>query len=321
MSTKTENKAWVTPDVVDRALGCIYGLLVGDALGAPFEFLNEGTYDVPEEGEYARGGMHDVSPGEWTDDGAMALALADSLATVGWDRSDQLERYCNWMYHGEYSSRGVCFDIGRTTTLALDTYAETHDPDLAGRPVGRRSAGNGSIMRLAPVPIWCALNTEDPEEAVEKALKLGAASSTTTHGHSRCMAAAGQLSMQLCVLIRGLRDIGEFSKGKDPRREGSRGVSGFVGDTLDAALWCFNTPTGVHAQGPVMKSGLDRTAFSCVVRKAVSLGGDTDTVGAVAGQLAGAAFGIENIPPGWLLGLPDDMGVAEGIINRLVKGE
>ena len=73
MSTKTENKAWVTPDVVDRALGCIYGLLVGDALGAPFEFLNEGTYDVPEEGEYARGGMHDVSPGEWTDDGAMAL--------------------------------------------------------------------------------------------------------------------------------------------------------------------------------------------------------------------------------------------------------
>ena len=130
------------------------------------------------------------------------------------------------------------------------------------------------------------------------------------------MAAAGQLSMQLCALIRGLRDIGEFSEGKDPRREGSRGVSGFVGDTLDAALWCFNrsayqTPPGV----------LDRTAFSCVVRKAVSLGGDTDTVGAVAGQLAGAAWGIENIPPGGLLGLEDDMGVAEGIIDRLVKGE
>ena len=311
-----KNRAWVTDRVLSRSLGCMYGLLVGDALGAPFEFLDEGTYEVPETGEYDSGGMHSVSPGEWTDDGAMALALADSLSSEGWDRCDQLDRYLNWMYYGEYTSRGVCFDIGRTTARSLDRYADTGDPDYAGKPIGRYCAGNGSIMRLAPVPIYCALTYEKEEDAVEAAERLGRSSSSTTHGHRKCVEAAGYLSSYLCRLIRGESPkylpprIGDKPL-SDPRKEGDLGVSGYVMDTLDAALWCVQS----HFDGQRVER------FGGAVRTAVSLGGDTDTVGAVTGQIAGAMWGLDSIAPGWLAGL-NDKEIAEGIINRLVtEGE
>jgi len=308
---ESKTRPWVTDLVKGRALGCMYGLLVGDALGAPFEFMDEGTYEVPEEGEYASGGMHGVGPGEWTDDGAMALALADSLASVGWDRSDQLDRYLNWMYHGEYSSRGFCFDIGVTTSRSLDRYAESGDPDYAGKPLGRRCAGNGSIMRLAPVPVWCALTYEKTEDAIKAAERLGRASSTTTHGHRRCVDSAGALSKHLCRLIRGevSSAVPPLGNDKDPRKEGDLGVSGYVVDTLNAALWCCSEPN----PNPLHM-------FGRAVRKAVSLGGDTDTVGAVTGQIAGAKWGVDNIPSGWLLGL-EGRDIAQRIITRLVEGD
>ena len=306
MSCKVAERKWLTKDVKDRALGCMYGLLVGDALGAPFEFMLEGSYSVPEEGDYVEGGMHYSSPGEWTDDGSMALALADSLSSVGWDRKDQLDRYVDWLDNGAYTSRGSCFDIGRTTVKALDRYKDSGDPDHAGKPITRFSAGNGSIMRLAPVPIYCALSYEDTKHAVEMAESLGRASSTTTHGHHLCVRAAGELSGWLCQLIRD-KDDTELDIGRDPRKEEQYGVSGFVSDTLDAALWCYQEPD--HTSD---------TFFGCVVSKAVSLGGDTDTVGAVAGQLAGAAVGLKGIPKGWISKL-DGYDMAERIITRLVE--
>ena len=311
---KTATDSFVSESVKDRALGCIYGLLVGDAFGAPFEFLKSHDFYPPAEGEYGSGGMHDVRHGEWTDDGAMALALADSL-THGWDRVDQLERYLEWLYEGKYSGRGVCFDIGNQTARALDTFSLTRDPDVSGEPVHKRSAGNGSIMRLAPVPVWCALRFEDEDEAIDKAYLLGCSSSTTTHGHKLCVQAAGVLSVKLCGLIRGI-DTGEHIAelplhhnvrnalcGKRDKRDRTDAVSGYVLDTLAVACFSFRR----------------NTDFGDTITESVSLGGDTDTVGAVAGQIAGAAYGLSGIHPRWVENLYGKE-IADEIITRLIEG-
>ena len=104
---------------LDRQRGMLLGLAVGDALGAAVEFKAPGSF-VPVT-DYRRGGPHHLEPGEWTDDTSMALALADSLAEVGWDLEDQMRRYVRWWRSGEYSSNGRCFDIGNTTVADADT--------------------------------------------------------------------------------------------------------------------------------------------------------------------------------------------------------
>src|SRR6202453_4872537 len=134
----------------DRRRGALIGLAVGDALGAAVEFKSPGTF-APVTG-YRNGGPHGLNAGEWTDDTSMALALADSIATAGWDLNDQAERYIRWMKHGEYSVNGRCFDVGITTSAALHRFMENKDAALSGSR-GESSSGNGSIMRLAPVPI------------------------------------------------------------------------------------------------------------------------------------------------------------------------
>ena len=134
----------------DRLRGALIGLAVGDALGAAVEFQEPGSF-APVTG-YRSGGPHSLEPGEWTDDTSMALALADSIATAGWDLNDQSERYVRWMKHGSYSVNGRCFDVGITTSAALHRFLEGKDATLSGSRA-ESASGNGSIMRLAPVPI------------------------------------------------------------------------------------------------------------------------------------------------------------------------
>lgn len=341
MNSKEEREALIK----NRALGCLWGLVVGDALGAPFEFQPPETIDVPEEGEYTEGGHWDVSQGEWTDDSAMAMALADSLNEEGWDREDQMAKYLEWYHWGEYQGRGESYGVGNQTRRALMAYEEDGEIDLCGRPYHRRSAGNGSIMRLAPVPVWCALNHKDPDEAIDVAYQFGMASSTTTHDHSDCKAGAGILSALLCALIvrtdepsyieiwdkvseyvskhtvyRNLFNLPDppspfrideiqYPKAKD----GRGGISGYVVDTFNAAVWCWE-------QSFLRVGGAKNIKFASTIRKAVSLGGDTDTVAAVAGQIAGATWGVTAIHPGWLIDLDKrKIKEAEDIFSTLVK--
>ena len=97
---------------IDRQGGTLLGLAIGDALGAAVEFEPPGTF--PEVTDYRDGGPHGLAPGEWTDDSSMALALADSIASVGWDLNDQARRYVAWLHRAEYSVNDECFDIGGT---------------------------------------------------------------------------------------------------------------------------------------------------------------------------------------------------------------
>jgi ADP-ribosyl-[dinitrogen reductase] hydrolase len=159
-------------DISGRYRGCLLGLAVGDALGTPLEFKPPGSFTPITD--MIGGGPFNLKPGQWTDDTSMALCLAESLIECrGFNPKDQMERYVRWWKEGHLSSTGACFDIGNTTRAALSAFLKTGNP-LSG-PTDPRSAGNGSLMHLAPVPMFYA---KDPREAIEKSGQ----SPRTTHG-------------------------------------------------------------------------------------------------------------------------------------------
>ncbi|MGE8131362.1 ADP-ribosylglycohydrolase family protein [Methylobacterium sp. NPDC080182] len=272
----------------NRALGAFIGLAVGDALGTTLEF--EARDAKPPVYDMAGGGPFDLLPGQWTDDTSMALCLADSLiACGGLNERDLMERFCRWYQAGENSCTGGCFDIGVTTREALEQFRRTGDP--LGGPTDARTAGNGSIMRLAPVALRYWNDAECLSEASQR-------QSYATHGADEAVDACDALGSVLASLIAGkpLRDVlsasyGPFCPGVQTVMNGSyqgkaRSAirsSGYVIHTLEAALWCVS----------------ETTTFRDAVLLAVNLGDDADTVGAVTGQIAGAAYGVSAVPEEW----------------------
>ena len=274
---------------VDRYRGALLGLAVGDALGAPVEFMRPGTFDPVTE--IMGGGPHGLMPGEWTDDTSMALCLAESLIQCrGFDAKDQLERYVRWWRNGHLSSTGLCFNIGLTTRAALEAYQDTGEPSGLSSP---ESAGNGSIMRLAPIPMYYALSMD---EAVENAARSSATTHAAVEAVSACrfMAAiivralwgADKEEILAPAVTEGLSDavrsvaFGSFRIFSPPHIRGS----GYVVESLEAALWAFHNSDN-FADG------------ACL---AVNLGEDSDTTGAVYGQIAGAYYGASAIPSHWI---------------------
>lgn len=292
-------------NTTDRKRGTLLGLAVGDALGAAVEFSEPGTF--PPVTGYRAGGPHGLAAGEWTDDTSMALALADSIGTVGWDLDDQMQRYVRWWRKGAYSVNGRCFDIGGTTRLALQRFRKHPDARSSGDSA-EYASGNGSIMRLAPVAIRYAAYY--PHQS-QRLAELAADSSRTTHASEQCLSACRYLAVVLSGLINGqdrsevlandwqplsqLRAAGLLHPELDAVASGSFRErqppaicgSGYVIQSLEAALWAFH----------------DARDFREAVLRAVNLGDDADTTGAVCGQLAGACWGESGIPDQWLSGL------------------
>jgi ADP-ribosyl-[dinitrogen reductase] hydrolase len=237
------------------------------------------------------GGPFRLKPGEWTDDTAMALALADSLLQPsGFDEADLMRRFLAWRDTGAYSCTGTCFDIGMTVSKALQKFSHTGDP-IAGS-TDPMSAGNGSLMRLAPV----ALRYWNDQEQLSS---IAARQSTATHAAPEAISACVGFSHILADAMQGLprsqvlrkregdnagriKEILEGSWRGKPRHQISS--SGYVAHSLEAALWA-----------------VARTAtFEDAVLTAANLGGDADTTAAVTGQLAGAIYGESAIPQQWL---------------------
>lgn len=283
----------------DRAVGCLLGLAVGDALGAAVEFQPRGTF-APVDGMRG-GGAHGLKPGEWTDDTSMALALADSILEVGWEVGDQARRYLRWWRSGAYSVTGECFDIGTTTAEALARFEQTGEATTSGSS-DRRRAGNGSIMRLAPVVI--AAGRRFPDD-VDGLVARCVESSVPTHRAPQALSACAVLGVVLAGLLHGREreeildpewemwrrvpialdpEIAEIVDGTYRRRRPPdiRG-SGYVVRSLEAGMWAFASAEN----------------FSEAVLAAVNLGDDADTTGAVCGQLAGAHWGRNGIPDEW----------------------
>jgi len=180
-----------------RRRGTFLGLAIADALGAAVEFQMPDTF--PEVTGCRGGGPHGLEPGQWTDDTSMALALADSIAEVGWILNDQARRYVAWWREGEYSVNGRCFDIGSTTRSALSRFRKTGDARTSGDP-SPQASGNGSIMRLAPVPIrYANLFPDQLDELISYLMD----SSRPPHASPQCLSACAYLGLVLCGLIHG----------------------------------------------------------------------------------------------------------------------
>jgi ADP-ribosyl-[dinitrogen reductase] hydrolase len=286
-----------TVSAAERYRGALLGLAAGDALGTTLEFTRPGSFAPISD--IVGGGPFGLAPGQWTDDTSMALCLAASLVERGdFDLHDQITRYVRWWQTGYMSSTGRCFDIGNATRAALARFLETGEPRAGSSDPG--SAGNGSIMRLAPAPLAYAA---DPQQAIG----LAAESSRATHQAEAAVDACRYLAGLLVGAVRGaskdellaprysplpgLWEAQPLHPAIDAIAAGSfwakephaiRG-SGYVVDSLEAALWAFQRSSNFRE--------------GCLL--AVNLGDDADTTGAVYGQLAGAFYGEAAIPQQW----------------------
>ncbi len=278
----------------DRFRGCLLGLACGDAVGTTVEFRPRGTF--PPVTDMTGGGPFRLEPGQWTDDTSMALCLASSLVETGcFDPRDQMERYWRWYSRGELSSTGHCFDIGNATQAALLRFHENGEPYSGS--THSSSAGNGCLMRLAPVPMFAY-----PDLSL--AIQLSGDSARTTHAAPECIQSSQLFGAMLHQALAGLdRNAILFDRHcpaawtaslsprlagivrgdyRDKTEDEIRG-SGYVVESLEAALWCFHQTSD----------------FREAILRAVNLGDDADTTAAVCGQLAGAYYGESGIPESW----------------------
>jgi ADP-ribosyl-[dinitrogen reductase] hydrolase len=287
----------------DKYRGALLRLAIGDAPGTTLEFKPPGTFTPITD--MIGGGPFDLKPGEWTDDTSMALCLAESLVERhGFDAKDQMDRYCRWHDEGYLSSNGRCFDIGNTVRNALETYCRTDNPFSGSE--SPHAAGNGSLMRLGPIPLFFA---RDPKQAIHYA----AQSSRTTHGAKAAIDACRYFTGLIIGALQNRKKselmapyfnpenkppfwdeqpldpkiaaiaAGSFKSKEPPKIKGG----GYVVKSLEAALWAFSRSDSFR-EGALL---------------AVNLGDDADTSGAVYGQIAGAFYGADAIPPEWRIKL------------------
>ncbi len=283
----------------------IYGLLLGDAAGVPYEFQSPSSLApfadrvdmVPPPG--FRRTYASIAVGTWSDDGALALCLLESLVERGeFDPVDQARRMVAWLDEGHLAVGGHVFDVGNTTREALGRARSLMEEGAS--PVGQGSvdawsAGNGTLMRILPLALW----HEGPDEELAR---LAAIHSALTHAHPACLACCATYCLWARRLAEGVdRPFALAFKqargwlGGDPAlaeafdliqawRDKPPGGTGYVVDTLVSAGWALD-------------GGGD---FKDVIRRAILLGNDTDTTAAVAGGLAGLKFGLDGLPGDWL---------------------
>jgi ADP-ribosyl-[dinitrogen reductase] hydrolase len=285
----------------DRIEGGLLGLLIGDALGVPYEFHRPEDLPARELLELTapegfRRAHQRVAPGTWSDDGAQALCLlASLLEREQLDLGDFGRRMVNWFEHGYLAVDGDVFDVGIQTQAALARLAAGVEAAQAGSR-GERDNGNGSLMRVLPLALW---HRGSDQGLIEDAMR----SSQPTHGHLRSQLCCAVYCVWARRLLEGieLREAWDAAVAAievhaglanaelaaiDLRRAPGGQGSGYVVDCLHSARWALEEPS-----------------YEGVVKAAIALGNDTDTTAAVAGGLAGIVFGIEGIPARWRQGL------------------
>ncbi len=280
-----------TSNEQSRFRGCLLGLACGDAIGTTVEFCARGRFTPVTD--MVGGGVFELPAGAWTDDTSMALCLASSLVELGtFDPVDQMKRYWRWVDEGYLSSIDKCVDVGNTVYDALERFQQTGEPFSGSTDPW--SAGNGCIMRLAPVPMFYYPNRAAALEHAELSCR-------TTHGAIECLEACRLFAAILHEALAGgdkeaiLLGHGVDALSSENLQAIARGAyrtktdkeirgSGYVVQSLEAALWCF----------------WSTTSFEEAILRAANLGDDADTTAAVCGQVAGAHYGVADIPDRWL---------------------
>lgn len=259
--------------VVNTLRAAVFGLAVGDAIGVPYEFLNRGEFVFQEN----------RINGFWSDDTAMTLATCDSIRKNGKiDLFQIMKSFDNWLYNGAYTPSGKAYGVGNTTKKAIDLFHKGEKPEKCGQK-RERDNGNGALMRILPLAFL-----DSSAEDVDKVSSL-------THNHEISKEGC-RLYIQIAKELLMGEDLGKsinktkptiyykrIHELKDLPEEVIRS-SGYVVDTLEAVLWCL-----IHTDN-----------FRDCILKAIHLGGDTDTIAAIVGGLAGILYGMDGIPKKWM---------------------
>ena len=290
-----------------QVIGGIQGSMVGDALGVPAEFMSRKALRNHPIVGMAAGGVHDQPTGTWSDDTSMTLCTIDSLIECGIDYTDQMTRFSDWLWSAAYTAHGEVFDVGGATKQSIFRFVKG-TPALECGELADQACGNGSLMRLFPTVMYI-IGQYGTTAMDDRAAEIIHNTSKCTHQHPKCQMACGMLFSVIASLANGgnlqnaimggIVDGLNYYKGKPEFAavydtfsflmkigqwsEDEVRSSGYVVDTLQAALWCLYTSSG----------------YAECVLKAVNLGEDTDTTGAVAGAVAGMWFGEKEIPAAW----------------------
>ena len=309
----------------DKLLGGLWGVVVGDAFGFPFQFISRREMEI----KYPNPIEVPMLDGLWSDDSSLTLATAEAL-TKDYDINSIAKNFVKWYYNGEFTPRGYAFDQGRTTSRAIEYIANGGHPLKVG---GRDEwdNGNGSLMRILPATYYAYFNTNSLEER----LKLIHEVSMITHAHPRSLIGCGIYSIIIWNILEGMNKFNAYKNAistvvevysKEPyvnelthyervlnsnihkiERGEIRG-SGYVVHTLEASIWAF----------------LKNDGFVNAIKEVVSLGEDADTTGAVTGGLAGTYYGVNAIPKEWLEKIEKKeyvRKIIQNFIDSLIKKE
>lgn len=312
----------------DMWKSAIMGVIVGDALGCPVQFETRAQVAQHPVTGMRGHGTFDLPEGSWTDDSSLTLALTDSIVKTGTiNLYDIMNRFVDWLHYGQYTPYGYSYDIGRGTRQAIENYDATNNVYMCG---GRSASnnGNGSLMRIMPAVLYCI----DKKLETDHAIKTIHAISALTHAHARAEIACGMYYFMARAIINGAGDLIDCLQAgindgiafyrEDARygteltyytrlfdlnafkrlSDGAIKTSGYVVDTLEAAVW-----------GLITTNSFDKALF-----KIVNLGGDTDSIAAVAGGLAGLYYGYDAIPADWLAAIKRRKWI-DGIIQNAEK--
>lgn len=295
-------------------LNGIMGFVTGDAVGCPVEFVNREELEanpISDMGEY---GTFNMPKGTWTDDSSMTMATLDALR-YGYDINKIQDNFVRWLYEGKYTPAGVTFDVGEICKIAITRYekaTKTNEKVLLGLE-DEFSNGNGSLMRILPVCLYVIELVDVGMISETEAISMIHEVSAITHAHMRSKIACGlyffivkeivsdRKSLFECVgsgITHGfeyykkigvekeltyysrLVNLEEFKKLKSNKIKSS----GYVVDSLEATVWSL----------------INTNTYKDAILKAVNLGGDTDTIGALTGGLAGLYYGLDEIPKDWI---------------------
>jgi len=250
-----------------NAIGMMVGLAIGDAMGSALEFMpmrDRGNFIT----DYQKSPTFPIAAGQWTDDTSMALALADSIIENDgeWTPLAAMQNFLDWYQAGRFSAIDHCFDIGNTCRTSIENWMLDPANPFQGS-TDSNTSGNGALMRMAPVIISSCTLQEARLRAEEQTL--------LTHGSSECIKYSRAFAYELFYYRYAPTVEVDFKIPREHVRP-----TGYVKDSYEAAWWA-------------VKNGKD---FESAIIKAINLGGDADTIGAIAGQLAGALYGADNIP-------------------------
>lgn len=301
--------------VRDAVAGGIWGLLVGDALGVPFEFqtgLGPDAIEMPPPPGFHRS-HSDAPPQAWSDDGAQALCLLASLLDCGrLDLDDLGRRLLRWEFEGYLAVDGVVFDVGTQTRRALALLRRGVPPEQAGR-AGESGNGNGSLMRVLPLALWHQGSDVD-------LVRDAARQSVITHGHIRSQVCCALYCLWVRAVLHGAGHPWESAV--RVVREAASSLPGWTAE-LDDHIRPETAPAG-SGSGYVVdclhsaRLAAQEATFEQAIRKAISLGPDTDTTAAVTGGVAGVRHGLRGVPHRWLAALAG-RSLAEPLVSRLIE--